>query len=150
MFFRCPASLRAATRISLVWFVSALRRIFIAGAARHRSSIHTVIALARWRCDLSTSDYRGRWRLSAKPKSCWIIKRSCRPVYTREHRRRLWWYHHGRKSRLPLTRNVTKDSKIAQCRMGWPPCCVKIPCRKVLVTPTAWVPYSNAANIGER
>ena len=42
------------------------------------------------------------------------------------------------------------DSSTAQCRTGWPPCQVEIPRRKVLLTPTSRVPYSNAANIGER
>jgi len=42
------------------------------------------------------------------------------------------------------------DSSTTQCRMGWPPCRVKILRRKVWLTPTARVPYSNAANIGER
>jgi len=31
-----------------------------------------------------------------------------------------------------------------------PPCRVKMPRRKVWLTPTAWVPCSNAVNIGER
>jgi len=31
---------------------------------------------------------------------------------------------------------------------GWPPCRVKIPCRKVWLTPTAQVPRRNAANMG--
>jgi len=35
-------------------------------------------------------------------------------------------------------------------KQGWPPCRVKISRRKVLLMPTARVPYSIDANIGER
>ena len=55
---------------------------------------------------------------------------------------------------LKISLNTTKifqlDSSTAQCRTGWLPCRVKIPHRKAWLTPTARVPCSNAANIGQR
>jgi len=54
------------------------------------------------------------------------------------------------KQAITCRKDYKLDSSTTEWRTGWPPYRVKIPHRKVWLTSTARVPFSNAGNIAER